>query len=125
LTIAEIANVNRDCTSLADYEINVTEQYVTGAKATKLSRYPQWSSSIWDLPIRGIAKPQNGKEQLLVRTLLLSVPIHEGETYNYVLFSEIPEPARGAFRRNCAGSTTPRLDGAYAHDWLDFLSGQR
>lgn len=65
------------------------------------------------------------QQRLPERPRMLKVPIRDARIYSYVLFSEIPEPARGASGDTFVGSSTPRPGGANAHDWLDFLARRR
>ena len=127
LAVAEIGNIGG--AELADYRAEVGDE-VTGLKIAAIKQYPRWSASTWDLVLRCIAKALWGEEQIPPRPtpVLALVPVHPsraGHVYPYVLFDEIPETARAAFVENMAHSSTPGRGAAFAHDWTDFIKGQR
>ncbi|MEN8517950.1 hypothetical protein [Burkholderia sp. RS02] len=118
----------------ADYEVELHEALLGDIGDTAVVRkYPRWSASVWDLVARSIAAALNrGKEELPPRPVLPEVPVHISDNRRYVRLREIPEPARTFFRRNIANSGRPLIeedpdpmDCAWAHDWSDFLDGQR
>jgi hypothetical protein len=121
--------------ALADYKVDLEEKLLgyVGDTATVHS-YPRWSASVWDLVARCIAAALNGgREELPPRPVLPEVPVHTSAGgRRYVRLREIPEPARTFFRRNIANSGRPMveddpepMDCAWAHDFQDFLEGQR
>ncbi|CAJ2785922.1 hypothetical protein [Burkholderia pseudomallei] len=112
----------------ADYEVELRETLLGDVGDTALLRgYPRWSASVFDLVARCIAAAlNNGREELPARPVLPEVTIHvRGDGVHYVKLSEIPEPAKTFFEKNLDGSGIPGHGCAYAHDWYDFLEGQR
>lgn len=94
---------------------------------TTIKRYPRWSTTVWDLVARAIAKSLSGSERLPQRPHTPKVPIHTSGKTPYVRMSEIPEPARSVFERRMKDSTVPVIEGesdcVYAWDWEGFISG--
>ncbi|MEM5329551.1 hypothetical protein VSR34_23585 [Paraburkholderia sp. JHI2823] len=126
IATADIARV-RDG-ALADYEAELKEALIGDVGDTALLRdYPRWSASVFDLVARCLAAAlNNGKEELPPRPVLPEVTVHvRGDGVHYVKLSEIPEPAKTFFEKNLDGSGIPGNGCAYAHDWQDFLEGQR
>lgn len=112
--------------ALADYEIELHDEALDDVGSIAHVRdYPRYSASVWDLVARGIAAAlAEGREELPARPIAPEVPIHTNEHgQRYVRDSEIPEPTRMLFALYSAGSARPARGCAYAHDWLDFLSG--
>jgi hypothetical protein len=126
IATADIGRV-RDGT-LADYEVALDERLIgeVGDPAHVLA-YPRWSASVFDLVVRCLAVALNeGKEELPPRPRLPEAPVHvRDDGVRYVRLSEISEPARTFFARNIGSSSIPYPDCAYAHDWEDFLYGNR
>ncbi|MCL4667860.1 hypothetical protein [Burkholderia pseudomallei] len=114
--------------ALADYEVELRETLLGDVGDTTLIRdYPRWSASVFDLVARCLAAAlNNGKEELPPRPVSPEVTIHvRGDGVHYVKLSEIPEPAKTYFEKSLDGSGIPGHGRAYAHDWHDFLEGQR
>lgn len=113
--------------ALADYEVELDEALIGVGDRALLRDYPRWSASVFDLVARCLAAALNcGKEELPPRPALPEVAVHvRGDGVQYVKLSEIPEPARTFFKENLSGSGIPGHGCAYAHDWYDFLEGQR
>ncbi|WP_338019380.1 hypothetical protein [Paraburkholderia tagetis] len=121
--------------ALADYQVDLQEDLLGDVGDMAFVRsYPRWSASVWDLVARCIAAAlSGGREELPPRPVLPDVPAHTASgNRRYVRLREIPEPARTFFQRNIANSGRPLveedpdpLDCAWAHDWSDFLDGQR
>ena len=126
LAVAEISNVGG--ASMAHYHAEVGDES-PGLKEADIRAYPRWSTSVWDLVLRCIAKAMFGKEQLPKRPTPVAelAPTYQdaGSHYPYVKVDEIPEPARTEFDRRLSGSSVPFPGHAYQHDWLDFLEGLR
>jgi hypothetical protein len=132
IATADIGRVKNG--ALADYKARLQEAVIGDVGGTAFVRnYPRWSASVWDLVGRAIAAAlTGGKEELPERPISPDVPVHVSDGVRYVRLREIPEPARAFFERRINGSTCPYIaeepnprDCAYAHDWLDFLSGGR
>ncbi|SIT39478.1 conserved hypothetical protein [Paraburkholderia piptadeniae] len=132
IATADIARI-RDG-ALADYEADLHEALLGNIGDTAHVRsYPRWSASVWDLVARCIAAALNGgKEKLPPRPVPPQVSVYISDNRRYVRLREIPEPARTFFRRNIANGSRPLIsedsdpmDRAWAHDWSDFLDGQR
>jgi hypothetical protein len=126
IATAEIARVSGG--ALADYRVALADAVLgqVGERAT-VRDYPRWAGSIWDLVARCVAAALNqGRESLPPRPAppLVTVRINEAG-YRYVRLDEIPEPARTYFDSKLAGSGIPEHGCAFAHDWFDFLNGQR
>ncbi|CAK0501999.1 Uncharacterised protein [Burkholderia pseudomallei] len=117
------------CSSaLANYEVQLNEALIGDAGDTALIRdYPRWSASVFDLVARCLAAAlNNGTDEFPPRPALPEVAVHvRGDGVQYVKLSEIPEPARTFFQENLSGSGIFGHGCAYAHDWYDFLEGQR
>ncbi|MGF6552345.1 hypothetical protein [Paraburkholderia youngii] len=114
--------------ALADYRVTLADAMLgeVGERAVVRS-YPRFAGSVWDLVARGIAAALNqDTEALPARPAKPEVPVHTNEAgFRYVRLEEIPEPTRTFFDRKLAGSGIPDHGCAYAHDWFDFLNGQR
>ncbi|MBB5428273.1 hypothetical protein HDG40_006460 [Paraburkholderia sp. JPY158] len=111
---------------MADYEVELREALVgtVGRRAT-VAAYPRWSASVWDLVARAVAAALNeGAEELPARPAEFDVPVYD-DGRKYINVHEIPEPARTIFARKIEYSSVPHSGCAYAHDWLDFLAGNR
>ncbi|WP_245643998.1 hypothetical protein [Paraburkholderia oxyphila] len=112
----------------ADYGVVLKDAVLgeIGGRAVVRS-YPRWATSVWDLVARGIAAALNqDTESLPPRPVKPEVTVHTNEAgFRYVRLDEIPEPTRTFFDRKLAGSGIPDHGCAYAHDWFDFLNGQR
>ena len=54
LARADIGNVSRG--ALATYRVRVTKKGVPGGHVGEIKAYPRWSTSIWDLCMRAVAK---------------------------------------------------------------------
>ncbi|CAJ6888513.1 hypothetical protein [Burkholderia pseudomallei] len=114
--------------ALANYEVQLNEALIGDVGDTALIRdYPRWSASVFDLVVRCLAAAlNNGTEEFPPRPVSPEVAVHvRGDGVQYVKLSEIPEPARTFFKENLSGSGIPGHGCAYAHDWYDFLEGQR
>lgn len=129
IAVAEIHRVAG--TSVADYQVVLHEEF-GGTESARITQYPRWSTSIWDLVARGIAKALTGRERLLRRPVPLRIKIRESGGCKYVRLGDIPEPMHTAFGRNIEHSTCPIIEDdltprecAFAHDWLAFLAGER
>ncbi|MGF6508364.1 hypothetical protein [Paraburkholderia sp. 32] len=126
IATANIARVSDG--ALADYRVALDDAVLrqVGERAT-VRGYPRWAGSVWDLVARCVAAALNpGREALPPRPASPQVTVHvNGAGYRYVRLDEIPEPARTYFDRKLAGSGIPDHGCAFAHDWFDFLNGQR
>ncbi|MBB5499992.1 hypothetical protein [Paraburkholderia sp. MM5384-R2] len=126
IATADIARVSSG--ALADYRVALDDAVLrqVGARAT-VRGYPRWAGSVWDLVARCVAAALNqGREALPPRPAPPQVTVHvNGAGYRYVRLDKIPEPARTYFDRKLAGSGIPDHGSAFAHDWFDFLNGQR
>jgi len=115
--------------ALADYKCVLSGDDLPEPVLVHLGRYPRWSSSVWDLVARAIAKSLSGQERLPRRPDLVAVPIHTDGNLPYVRMCDIPEPARSAFERRMRWSTVPVIPGkgdcAYSWDWQAFIGGGR
>jgi hypothetical protein len=115
--------------ALADYAVFLREGLLGAVGSVAFVHgYPRWSASVWDLVARAVAAGLNGgHEALPPRPVLPEVLVHieEDSGRRYVRLSEIPEPTRSYFSRNIAHSGMPLPGCAWAHDWHDFLEGQR
>ena len=114
--------------ALADYAV-VLDDAVLGEVGERaiVRSYPRWATSVWDLVARGLAAALNrGREGLPPRPAKPEVTVRVNDAgFRYVRPDEIPEPARTFFDQAFSGSGIPDHDCAYAHDWSDFLGGQR
>ncbi|MGF6413613.1 hypothetical protein [Paraburkholderia sp. MM5482-R1] len=126
IATADIARVSGG--ALADYRVALDDAVLrqVGERAT-VRGYPRWAGSVWDLVARCVAAALNqGREALPPRPAPPQVTVHVNDAgYRYVRLDEIPEPARTYFDRKLAGSGIPDHGCAFAHDWFDFLNGQR
>ncbi|MGF6852954.1 hypothetical protein [Paraburkholderia sp. CI3] len=126
IATADIARVSSG--ALADYRVALDDAVLgqVGERAT-VRGYPRWTGSVWDLVARCVAAALNqGREALPPRPASPQVTVHVNDAgYRYVRLDEIPEPARTYFDRKLAGSGIPDHGCAFAHDWFDFLNGQR
>ncbi|MGF6446485.1 hypothetical protein [Paraburkholderia youngii] len=126
IATADIARVNSG--ALADYRVALDDVVLgqVGERAT-VRGYPRWAGSVWDLVARCVAAALNpGREALPPRPAPPQVTVRMNAAgYRYVRLDEIPEPARTYFDRKLAGSGIPDHGCAFAHDWFDFLNGQR
>lgn len=126
IATADIARV-RDG-ALADYAV-VLDDAVLGEVGERaiVRGYPRWASSVWDLVARCLAAALNqGREGLPPRPAQPEVTVRVNDAgFRYVRLDEIPEPARTFFDQALSGSGIPDHGCAYAHDWFDFLGGQR
>jgi hypothetical protein len=126
IATADIARVGGG--ALADYRVALKDAALgeVGERAL-LQSYPRRAGSVWDLVARGLAAALNrGREELPPRPVKPEVTVHMNDAgYRYVRLDEIPEPVRTLFDRTLAGSGIPDHGCAFAHDWFDFLSGQR
>ncbi|MGF6875189.1 hypothetical protein [Paraburkholderia sp. MM5477-R1] len=126
IATADIARVSGG--ALADYRVALDDAVLgqVGARAT-VRGYPRWAGSVWDLVARCVAAALNqGREALPPRPTQPQVTVHVNDAgYRYVRLDEIHEPARTYFDRKLAGSGIPDHGCAFAHDWFDFLNGQR
>ncbi|MGF6508555.1 hypothetical protein [Paraburkholderia sp. 32] len=126
IATADIARVRSG--ALADYRVALDDAVLrqVGERAT-VRGYPRWAGSVWDLVARCVAAALNqGREALPPRPASPRVTVHVNDAgYRYVRLDEIPEPARTYFDRKLAGSGIPDHGCAFAHDWFDFLNGQR
>lgn len=114
--------------ALANYEVELTETLIGDVGDTALiCDYPRWSASVFDLVARCLAAAlNNGAEELPPRPVMPEVTVHvRDDDVQYVKLSEIPEPVKTFFKKNINGSGIPGHGCAYAHDWHDFLEGQR
>ncbi|MEX3856481.1 hypothetical protein AB3X94_20880 [Paraburkholderia sp. BR10923] len=114
--------------ALGDYRVILQEASlgVVGEPAF-VRDYPRWASSVWDLTARCVAAALNdGREELPPRPVKPEVTVRTNDAgHHYVRLDEIPEPTRTFFDQNLSGSSIPDHGCAYAHDWFDFLGGQR
>ncbi|MEX3949817.1 hypothetical protein AB4Y40_18955 [Paraburkholderia sp. EG287B] len=114
--------------ALGDYRVILHESSlgVVGEPAF-VRDYPRWASSVWDLTARCVATALNyGPEELPPRPAQPEVTVRTNDAgHHYVRLDEIPEPTRTFFDQKLGGSSIPDHDCAYAHDWFDFLGGQR
>lgn len=126
IATADIARVSGG--ALADYRVTL-EDAVLGevGERAKVNSYPRRAGSVWDLVARCLAAALNqGREELPPRPAQPAVTVHTNDAgFRYVRLDEIPEPARTFFDQTLAGSGIPDHGCAYAHDWFDFLNGQR
>ncbi|MFM0100856.1 hypothetical protein PQQ87_35040 [Paraburkholderia nemoris] len=126
IATADIARVSGG--ALADYRVALEDAVLgeVGGRAIVRS-YPRWASSVWNLVARCLAAALNeGREELPPRPAKPEVTVRINDAgYRYVRLDEIPEPARTFFDQTLAGSGIPDHGCAYAHDWFDFLNGQR
>ncbi|SOF00981.1 hypothetical protein SAMN05446635_9061 [Burkholderia sp. OK233] len=126
IATADIARVSGG--ALADYRVALEDAVLgeVGGRAIVRS-YPRWASSVWNLVVRCLAAALNeGREELPPRPAKPEVAVRMNDAgYRYVRLDEIPEPARTFFDQTLAGSGIPDHGCAYAHDWFDFLNGQR
>ena len=126
IATADIARVNGG--ALADYSVALEEAVLgeVGERA-RVRGYPRWAGSVWDLVARSIAAALNqGREALPPRPAPPVVTVRTNDAgFRYVRLDEIPEPARTFFDQKLAGSGIPDHGCAYAHDWFDFLNGER
>ncbi|MDH6148251.1 MULTISPECIES: hypothetical protein [Paraburkholderia] len=126
IATADIARVSGG--ALADYRVALDDAVLrqVGERAT-VRAYPRWAGSAWDLVARCVAAALNqGREALPPRPATPEVTVHVNDAgYRYVRLDEIPEPARTYFDKTLAGSGIPDHGCAFAHDWFDFLNGQR
>ncbi len=113
----------------SDYQCVLKSADLPSPLCTTIKHYPRWSTTVWDLVGRAIAKSLSGTERLPQRPRTPRVPIHTAGTIRYVRMAEIPEPARSVFGHRMRGSTLPVIDGetdcVYAWDWEGFISGGR
>ncbi|MFM0074441.1 hypothetical protein PQQ86_25095 [Paraburkholderia sediminicola] len=126
IATADIARVSGG--ALADYRVALEDEVLGEVgEPTVLRSYPRWAGSVWDLVARCPATALNqGREELPLRPAKPEVPVRMNDAgFRYVRLDEIPEPARTFFDRTLAGSGIPDHGCAYAHDWFDFLNGQR
>ena len=129
--LGELHIANAGGGALADYECVLHSSDLPAPVRTRLTRYPRWSGSVWDLVARAISKALSGNERLPRRPSPMRVPVHtHAESgIRYVRMADIPQPARSAFARHMLGATVPAIAGqkdcAYARDWLDFIGGGR
>ena len=126
------ADIERVCdgplSALADYRVALEDAVLGDVGEQAIVRsYPRWASSVWDLVARCLAAALNqGSEALPPRPVQPNVTVRTNDAgFRYVRLEEIPEPARTFFDRKLAGSGIPAHGCAYAHDWFDFLSGNR
>lgn len=117
---------------LGTYAVTLSEEPIGLVGEGRLTDYPRYATSIWDLVARCIAVAMTGKEELPSRPTGLTVPIRHLDSLAYVRLTEIPEPARSLFERNIEQSSRPLVSGeaeprgcAYLWDWEDFLDGRR
>ncbi|WP_042261655.1 hypothetical protein [Paraburkholderia heleia] len=126
IATADIARVRNG--ALADYAV-VLDDAVLGEVGDRaiVRSYPRWAGSVWDLVARGLAAARNqGREALPPRPAQPEVTVRVNDAgFRYVRLDEIPEPARTFFDQKLSGSGIPDHGCAYAHDWYDFLGGQR
>ena len=126
IATADIARVSGG--ALADYRVALEEAVLgeVGGRAIVRS-YPRRASSVWDLVARCLAAALNdGREELPPRPAKPEVTVRMNDAgFRYVRLDEIPEPAWTFFDQTLAGSGIPDHGCAYAHDWFDFLNGQR
>ncbi|MFP4896909.1 hypothetical protein [Paraburkholderia sp. EG304] len=126
IATADIARVSSG--ALADYGVALDDAVLgqVGERAT-VRGYPRWAGSVWDLVARCVAAALNpGREALPPRPAPPQVTVRMNAAgYRYVRLDEIPEPARTYFDKTLAGSGIPDHGCAFAHDWFDFLNGQR
>ncbi|MGF6634885.1 hypothetical protein [Paraburkholderia sp. MM6662-R1] len=130
IATADIARVSEaPFGALADYRVVLKDAVLGGeiGERAVVRSYPRWATSVWDLVARGIAAALNqDTESLPPRPTKPEVTVHTNEAgFRYVRLDEIPEPTRTFFDRKLAGSGIPDHGCAYAHDWFDFLNGQR
>lgn len=130
IAVAEIGRIQSG--RLGTYAVTLREEPFGLVGEGRLSDYPRYAASIWNLAARGIAIALTGKEELPRRPTAPEVPVHYSGSLAYVRMSEIPEPARTFFARNIQNSTRPVVAGeaesetcAYLWDWRDFLDGKR
>lgn len=97
--------------ALADYQCVLNGDDLPGPLCVSVRLYPRWSSSVWDLVGRAIAKSLSGQERLPRRPRPVTVPIHADGNLTYVRMCEIPEPARSAFKLRMRWSTVPVITG--------------
>ncbi|KOE22401.1 hypothetical protein AI46_30140 [Burkholderia multivorans R-20526] len=126
IATADIGRVREG--ALANYEVQLNEALIGDVGDTALIRdYPRWWASVFDLVARCLAAAlNNGTEEFPPRPALPEVAVLvRGDGVQYVKLSEVPELATTFFKENLSGSGTPGHGCAYAHDWYDFLEGQR
>jgi hypothetical protein len=126
IATADIARLSGG--AIADYRVTLRDAMLGEiGEPVVVTRYPRWAASVWDLVLRGIAVALNrGSEALPPRPIQLEVPVHVNSYgYRYVRLDEIPEPTRTFFDRHLGGSGIPDHGCAFAHDWFDFIGGQR
>ena len=126
IATADIARVSGG--ALADYRVALKDEVLGEVgKPAMVCSYPRWASSVWDLVARCLAAALNeGREELPPSPAKPEVTVRMNDAgYRYVRLDEIPEPARTFFDQTLAGSGIPDHGCAYAHDWFDFLYGQR
>ncbi len=113
----------------ADYQRDLKGADLPNPLHTTIKRYPRWSTTVWDLVGRAIAKSLSGSERLPQRPRTPRVPTHTTGTIRYVRMAEIPEPARSVFERQMRGSAVLVIEGGtdcvYAWAWEGFISGGR
>ena len=126
IATADIARVSGG--ALADYRVALKDEVLGEVGEPAMVRsYPRWAGSVWDLVTRCLATALNqGREELPSRPAKPEVPVRMNDAgFRYVRLDEIPEPARTFFDRTLGGSGIPDHGCAYAHDWFNFLNGQR
>lgn len=126
IATADIARVRNG--ALADYAVALDDAVLGEVGERAIVRgYPRWAGSVWDLVARGLAAALNqGREVLPPRPAQPEVTVRMNDAgFRYVRLDEIPEPARTFFDQSLTGSGIPDHGCAYAHDWFDFLGGQR
>jgi hypothetical protein len=114
--------------ALADYRVALKDEVLGEVGEPAMVRsYPRWAGSVWNLVAHCLATALNeGHEELPPRPAKPEVTVRMNDAgYRYVRLDEIPEPARTFFDQTLAGSGIPDHGCAYAHDWFDFLNGQR
>ncbi|WP_434666230.1 hypothetical protein P5W99_31495 [Paraburkholderia sp. A3BS-1L] len=129
IATADIARVSDGTLgALADYRVALEDAVLgeVGERAIVRS-YPRWAGSVWDLVARCLAAALNqDTEALPPRPAKPDVTVRTNDAgFRYVRLDEIPEPTRTFFDQKLAGSGIPDHGCAYAHDWFDFLNGQR
>ena len=113
---------------LADYRVALDDAVLGEVGERAMVRgYPRWAASVWDLVARCLVAALNqGRETLPPRPAQPEMTVRMNDAgYRYVRLDEIPEPARTWFDEKLAGSGIPDHGCAFAHDWFDFLNGQR